>query len=152
MAIEDADVQRPRDRHTRWPAVVIAAVAWTILGIAYWLHPSATGMETHKSLGLPSCGLLTVTRIPCPTCGYTTAFSAAAHGHLLDAFRIQPAGASLAILTAAAALLTTYSVAVGMPLRPIGEIIFRPRVFIVAAAVVIAAWVYKIVLVCGGTA
>ena len=133
-------------RLRRWPTALIMAISWTILLMAAWLEPAASGTGTHQQLGLPPCGLLMATGIPCATCGYTTAFAAAAHGHLLRAFYVQPAGALLALLTAAAAIVALYSLATGMSLRPLGQAVARPRVFILAAAVILAAWIYKIVI------
>jgi hypothetical protein len=64
-------------------------------------------------------------------------------------FVTQPAGAVLALLTAMAAVLSGYALMTGMSLAPIGTMIWRPRVVIVAAAVLLSAWVYKIVILTG---
>ena len=75
----------------------------SVLGVAAWLHADPRGVSTHEQLGLPGCTFLQTTGMPCFTCGMTTAFTHAAHGHLLAALYTQPGGAVLAVLTAAAA-------------------------------------------------
>lgn len=83
-------------------AVAIASTA--ILAVALRLSPSTTGLGTHTAIGLPPCGFLESTGLPCPTCGMTTAFSLMAHGRPIAAFRAQPAGALLFVITLASML------------------------------------------------
>ena len=130
----------------RLPALVVFLATAGVLGVAYLLHPSARGIGTHQTLGLPPCGLEKATGVPCATCGMTTSFSYAAHGDLVSAFINQPAGAMLAVLTAMAAILSGYALVTGMDLAPIGRTLWRPKTVVVGAAVLIAAWVYKIVI------
>ena len=40
-----------------------------------------------------ACGFKQRYGLPCPTCGFTTAAEAFAHGHIIDSFYIQPAAA-----------------------------------------------------------
>ena len=134
---------------SRLTAAVIFAVSVAVLGVAFWLTPNPNGFGTHQALGLPPCGLLRSTGIPCATCGMTTSFSYAAHGDLVASFINQPAGAILALLTAMAAVVSGYALVTGMSLAPIGAVIFRPRVIVLAGAVVLIAWAYKIVIVTG---
>jgi hypothetical protein len=48
-----------------------------------------------------ACPLRTITGIPCPFCGMTRAVVAAAHGHLVDSLRFNPAGIVVALLAVA---------------------------------------------------
>ena len=57
-------------------------------------------MGTHTQLGLPPCSWIVTMDLPCPTCGYTTAFTNVAHGNFGAAFAGQPFGALLAFATA----------------------------------------------------
>ncbi len=134
---------------SRMPAAAVFAVSLAVLVVAFVLTPNAKGIGTHKAMGLPACGLLETTGIPCATCGMTTSFSYAAHGDLLSSFITQPAGALLALLTAMAAVIGGYALVTGMSLGPIGAMIWRPRVIIAAAAVLLIAWGYKIVVITG---
>ena len=128
-------------------AILVGSLA--ILGIGTWLTPSTTGTGTHEELGLLPCGFLALTGYPCATCGMTTAVTHAVHGNLLTAFYVQPAGALLAIATAVAAILALYSLIGGVSLMPVWRVIWRPRVILASAAVVLVAWVYKTLLVRG---
>ncbi len=80
----------------------VAAVAAAVLVTAARLTPAGTHLGTHRQLGLPPCGFVVTTGLPCPTCGMTTAFSHVAHGRLIAAAKTQLAGAVLAVLTATA--------------------------------------------------
>jgi hypothetical protein len=134
----------------RLPALAVFLVTVGVLTVAYVLTPNTRdGVGTHKALGLPPCGLYEATGIPCATCGMTTSFSLAAHGHLEAAFINQPAGAILALLTAMTVVVSGYALVTGMSLAPIGLMLWRPRIVIVGLAIVLAAWVYKIVVLTG---
>src|SRR6185503_8103051 len=63
-------------------AAVVMLGCGTVLGVAAWLTPSPTGIGTHQQLHMPQCGWIAIADLPCPTCGMTTAFAHAAHGHL----------------------------------------------------------------------
>ena len=62
-----------------------------MLAIARALTPDPSGFGTHTQLGLPPCGFLRLTALPCPLCGLTTAFAhmarlqltSALHAHVL---------------------------------------------------------------------
>ena len=77
----------------------------TVLGIARWLTPDPSGMGTHQQLGLGGCAVLTLTGVPCPMCGMTTAFSHLAHLHLLQGAFTQPYGLLLFAATVAVATI-----------------------------------------------
>jgi hypothetical protein len=93
-------------------AMGIAAGVAAVLITAGRLSPGNRHMGVHQQLGLLPCGFVTMTGLPCPTCGMTTAFAHAAHGHPIEAIRSQLAGFVLAIatlllgLTAATATVT----------------------------------------------
>lgn len=91
-------------RHLRLVGLLVALPAAAVLAMAVAMHPDARGFDTHTQLGLPPCGFLQMTGMPCPTCGMTTAFAHMARGHILAAVRVQACGAVLFLLTAAAAL------------------------------------------------
>lgn len=134
----------------RLPALAVFLVAVAVLTVAYVLTPNThDGVGTHKAMGLPPCGLYETTGIPCMTCGMTTSFSLAAHGRLEAAFSNQPAGAVLAVLTAMAAVVSGLALVTGMSLAPIGRALWRPRIVMLSGAALVAAWVYKIVIVTG---
>jgi hypothetical protein len=125
------------------PAIIFAVGA-PILALSAYLTPDPTGVGTHQQLHLPPCGFLMATGYPCPTCGYTTAFALAAHGRLGAALRTQPAGAVLVLAISALTLVSACALVTGASLAPLNRL-FRPTLFLGAGALVLGAWVYKIV-------
>lgn len=107
------------------------------------MDASPKGFGTHEQLGLPMCGVLMNTGIPCVTCGVTTAMTHAAHGRLADAFYTQPAGLVAAIFTAIAGIVALYALVVGLPLGPLARWLWRPATVWSLAGVVLMSWVYK---------
>ena len=129
-------------------ALVFAACA-AVLGVAWVLAPDPRGLGTHEQLGLPPCGFMLQTGLPCVTCGMTTSFSHAAHGDLLGAVRAQPAGAVLAVLVAAAMIVSGYAVVTGVDVRPVWNWAFRPVPMLGLGALMLGAWAYKMVSALG---
>lgn len=80
-------------------ALLVAAACAAILALALWVTPDSAGYGTHRQLGLFACSWPQTLGIPCPTCGMTTAFACTVRARWLDAFRAQPLGLLLALLT-----------------------------------------------------
>ncbi len=136
-------------RGRRAAALLVAIASLALLAVAAWLTPSASGIGTHHQLGLPACGWMTSAGVPCPTCGMTTAFAAAADGDLLASFRAQPFGCLLAIATAATAVVAGF---VAMTGSAVGGHLVRavtPRIGWCILAFAMTAWLYKIAVVRG---
>jgi hypothetical protein len=74
----------PRDR-LLWLALASGALG--VLALARLLSPDPRGYGTHLQLGLPACGFLALTGLPCPACGLTTCFAHLARGQLALAVR-----------------------------------------------------------------
>ncbi len=94
----------------RFYAAGVAIAAAAVLLTAARLHPDGHGLGTHRQFGLPPCGFVTLTGLPCPTCGMTTAFACTVHGHWLAALHAQVAGFVLAVGTALAGALAIVTV------------------------------------------
>lgn len=125
-------------------AAGVLAVSGALLITAWRLQPGPRQMGTHQQLGLPPCGFLVITGLPCPTCGMTTAFSHTMHGEFLAAARSQLAGFILAVMTIGAALAGGVAVVSGVRpslnwyrLNPLHGIWW-------AAAVFVLSWALKI--------
>lgn len=125
-------------------AAAIAAAALGVLALAVWMEPAATGLGTHRQLGLPECSWITMMNMPCPTCGMTTAFAHAADGQLPAAFHAQPLGALLALATAMTAILSIYIALTGSRIALALTRLWGRRSGWLLAAVVVAAWLYKV--------
>lgn len=76
-----------------WGALAVGVSA--VLCLAAALEPNPSGMGTHTQLGLPPCGFLYWTGLPCPGCGLTTSFAHMARLELSAAFAVQPVGVLL---------------------------------------------------------
>lgn len=106
-------VSRERSRGARWWGGGVALAGATLIGIAAWLAPDPAGVGTHRQLGLPPCGFLLATGVPCPTCGMTTAVSLLMHARPVDSLLTQPLGALLGVLLFVASVLGAWSAATG---------------------------------------
>ncbi len=141
-------VRRPVDRATirRLIGVGVALCAAVILGVAAYLKPSPEGLGTHPQLYMPECGWIMLMDLPCPTCGMTTAFAHAAEGHLVASLATQPLGGILAIATAIALLSGLYVAATGSQVAVLFGRLCTRRAAWGLSAVVVGAWIYKILL------
>jgi hypothetical protein len=72
--------------------LLLAAAALCVLGASRGLVPDARGLGTHTQLGLPPCGFLTLTGLPCPACGLTTSFAHLARGQVNAALHANALG------------------------------------------------------------
>lgn len=124
-------------------ALLLAALAASVLGVAAWMNPDPAGHGTHMELGLPPCGWAVGLGIPCPTCGMTTSFALAAEGHLLAAAHAQPFGLGLCLSTAAGFWGCLYVAATGSRLGEVCGRMLTGRVLWGVAALAAAAWAYK---------
>ena len=113
---------QPAPEQSWWPRAgladrlvqtLIAVGAWLVVIVAFHLQPSPDGLGTHQQLGFQPCAFYQMTGRPCPACGMTTAFAHMAHGQVWQAVIVQPFGALLFVLTLAAALGATVTVATG---------------------------------------
>jgi len=128
-----------------YAAGLLAAVV-ALFTVAAGLHPHGAGLGVHQQLGLPPCGFVTMTGLPCPTCGMTTAFAYTVHGHWLAAARAQAAGFLLALATVAAGLFAL--VALCTARRPaLNWYRINPASMVwIGSGLFVAAWAVKIVL------
>jgi len=89
-----------------WATCALACLL--VLITARLLTPSPEGLGTHVALGIPPCGFLLWSGLPCPACGLTTSFAYLARAQLAPALAANPLGVPLFALTAA---LLPFSVA-----------------------------------------
>ena len=87
-------------------ALVAMVLCWVaVFAVALRLDPYQDGKvwleETHRQLGLPECTFKSITKLPCPSCGMTSAFALLVRGDLWNALRANAVGAGLALLGAA---------------------------------------------------
>ena len=123
-------------------ACVVVALA-AALAVGFALTPSRTGAGTHTVLGLPECGMLKATGKPCPTCGVTTAFVLASHGHLVEAFVAQPFGFLLFILAAGGMVFSVATLVAGRSWAPLAVWVNPVVVLLALLLVMLISWAYK---------
>jgi hypothetical protein len=124
-----------------WAGVAVCCLA--VLLVARWLQPDKRGFGTHEQIGMPPCGMVLVTGLPCPTCGMTTAFSLVMHGHPWLAARVQPAGAVLCLGTILLLGLAVYVSVSGRGPRVNWDRLGPTRVALAFALLLIGGWAFK---------
>ncbi len=93
-----APLPRPLLR-SRVAWAIFFSVATAVVVTAATLTPSPLGHGTHTQLGLPPCGFLSFTGVPCPGCGLTTAFANMVRLDVVSAARANPFGVPLFLVT-----------------------------------------------------
>ncbi len=80
--------------------MLVAVPSLAMLVAAWSVEPCKSGIGTASRLGMPACSMLVNTGWPCPSCGMTTAVSAAVRGQVAASLRAQPFGLPLAVAAA----------------------------------------------------
>jgi hypothetical protein len=126
-----------------WLGIAMGCAA--VLGMARYLTPNPAGLGTHQQLfGLAPCSFVLTSGLPCPTCGMTTSFAHMMHGHPLAAFKVQPAGAILCLLTAGTCVFGLY-VAVSGNLATLNWNRIGPvRLMLAFGLLILGGWAFKI--------
>ena len=124
-------------------AAAVSLGCGAVLVVAFLLSPDGSGAGTHEQMGLPACGWITHMGLPCPTCGFTTAFAHAADGDILAAFDTQPMGALLAITTALACLGGLIILLTGAPVEGLVTRYWSVRWTWIVLGLLLVAWAYK---------
>lgn len=78
---------------------ILFAIPLAVVITATTLTPAPEGHSTHMQLGLPACGFLEYTGIPCPGCGLTTCFTHMVRFEFVGATRANPFGVMLFFVT-----------------------------------------------------
>ncbi len=130
----------------RLVAGMIAAALLAVLIIARMLPPDDRGFGTHERLGLPPCGLILTSGLPCPSCGMTTSFSLLMHGRPIDAFIAQPAGATLCLGAMIGLMLAAHAAATGRVIQVDWDRIGPVRLMLGFALLVVGGWGLKMAI------
>lgn len=125
-------------RRLGWLSIVLLASA--VLGIARLLVPDPSGVGTHTQLGLPRCGFLALTGLPCPACGLTTAFAHMAHGELVHALHAHALGPILFVLTLALVPVGVWAGVRDLPVLATLARVRLQRIGVGVACIVLAHW------------
>jgi hypothetical protein len=123
----------------------IALGATAVLVVARLLAPLPGGVGTHRALGLPPCGFLVWSGLPCPSCGLTTAFAHLAHFELAPALRAHPLGLPLFVLTTVLVPLAVRAVARGDALLPAIERFAADRIALGLTLALLFSWLARLI-------
>lgn len=127
-------------------AAGLSLAAMAVLAVAAMLTPATGGMGTHRQLGLPPCGFVAMSGLPCPTCGMTTAFALAVRGRLGESVRAQAAGFGLAVMTAMVAVIALVAAITGRRATVNWYRVEPTRLIWLGALVFVLAWGLKIAI------
>ena len=123
---------------------IAGAAALAVLAAARALAPDPSGMGTHVQLGLPPCGWLYLTGLPCPTCGLTTAFAHMARLQVTSAFSAHALGPVLFAMTAAAIPIAAWGIATDAPVARAIERLRLAKVAAIIAAAAVVSWLLRL--------
>lgn len=115
-----------------------------IITLSIELSPSPEGHGTHRQLGFPPCGFLTVTGYPCPSCGLTTSFSYLVRGHGIKSLQTQPFGAVLFVTMIAIGIIALVGLVKKIPASVFMESILFERIQALLLVLFLLSWIYKI--------
>lgn len=131
-------------RRLVWLGVSVGALAMLVVGAM--LRADVHGHGTHTQLGLYPCPWILSTGHPCPTCGWTTAVTYAAHGDLIASLDAQPFAMLLAVAAAVAVWVGGYIALTGSRIGSLLSGLARPRMLWAIAGLVLAAWIFKLIV------
>ena len=121
-----------------WGSLAVGGVA--VLVAASLLEPDARGYGTHTQLGLPPCGFLTLTGLPCPGCGLTTAFAHGVRGDWWLAGASNPLGLALFLLVVGAIPVSILALCRGWTFTLVSERLSLHRWGLGLAASALVLW------------
>lgn len=108
------------------------------------LTPAPEGMGTHQQLGLPPCGFLVVTGIPCPGCGLTTSFAHMIRGQFTGATYANPFGVMLFLVTFFTIPIAAVGLYRGAPVLDTLERLHAEKWAILLSITSILVWVVRV--------
>ena len=126
--------------------LTILTMASAVLIIARLLPPSPRGIGTHEQLGLPPCFFLTLTGLPCPSCGLTTSFAHAAKMHFYEALVTQPFGLLAFFITLLLIPVAAYLIRRRIPWQHLTQARAANPVMYTLLAFYLIGWLYKLIV------
>lgn len=130
----------------RLPYAAFLVLFSFIFILSFRLIPSSEGHGTHRQLGLPACGFLTVTGYPCPSCGITTSFSHFVRGDLYDSLRVQPFGFVLFVVLCGGCIMSIYALIKSIPISHFLDSVVFEKLQVILLTIFILSWGFKILV------
>ena len=123
---------------------VLFALPVFVVATALTLTPDPAGHGTHTQLGLPPCGFLVVTGLPCPGCGLTTCFAHMVRLDIVGAARANPFGVALFLVTFFTIPIAAWGLIRGLPVLDTLERFHFEKVVVLLAACSCVVWLIRI--------
>lgn len=125
------------------------AIPTAVMITAMMLTPNPVGHGTHTQLGLPPCGFLMVTGLPCPGCGLTTCFTHMIRGEVVMACRANSFGVALFLVSFFTIPISATGFLRGWPVLETLDRMRFERVAILLAASSAVVWMIRIARISG---
>ena len=142
-------------REAAAPRALVSRIAWfalfampaVVIGIAATLTPDPAGHGTHTQLGLPPCGFLVITGVPCPGCGLTTAFANMTRLNIVGAAMANPFGVLLFMVSSATAVVALVGLWKGLPVVETLDRLHVEKWAILMAVTALLVWGVRVLTV-----
>jgi len=125
---------------TRITWVTLGIGATGVVAVSRILTPAESGAGTHTQLGLPPCGFLCLTGLPCPGCGLTTSFAHLARFQWELALSANPLGLPLFLAAVVAVPFCALAVVRAWPVTETFQRLNADRVIYVLAGAGALSW------------
>lgn len=133
----------------RFVGFIIAFLSSSVIFAGYSIEPSASGIGTHRQMGLPPCGWMASSGMPCPSCGMTTAVSYSVRGKIVSAFVTQPAGAFFGLGVGIFGIFGIWMLITGSSFVRLHSLFYTSNIVWWTIALLVVSWIYKIFSVKG---
>ncbi|MAQ14256.1 MAG: hypothetical protein CMN30_05615 [Sandaracinus sp.] len=129
---------------SRFTWFVLMAIPLAVIITATTITPDPAGHGTHMQLGLPPCGFLVATGLPCPGCGLTTSFSHMVRLQFAGAAHANPFGVALFLVTFFTIPVAAVGLVRGLPVLATLERLHFEKVIVLLAACSSVVWLIRI--------
>jgi hypothetical protein len=141
--------QLPLTRQDKLLYLVTSGAAGLLLLIGRLLQPAPGRVGTHEQLGLPPCGFLHLTGIPCPGCGLTTSVAYAVRLHFIESVVTQPFGFVVFLFASLSIPVSVYLVYRRIPYSCLANFRGKRLVTYLLITFFLFSWLYKIAVMKG---
>lgn len=124
--------------------LVLFSLPLAVVITATTLNPDPAGHGTHTQLGLPPCGFLETTGLPCPGCGLTTCFSHMVRLEIVGAAAANPFGVALFLVTFFTIPIAGWGMIRGLPVMDTLERLHFEKVVVLLAASSTVVWLIRL--------
>jgi len=136
-------------------AALASRVAWfflfaipvAVFATALTVTPDPVGHGTHTQLGLPPCGFILFTGLPCPGCGLTTSFAHMVRFDVVGACTANPFGLLLFFVSLSTAIIAAVGFVKGLPVIRTLDRFHAEKWAILLAMTSLTVWTVRVVTI-----